>query len=89
MHWIRSFSHSRNTIPLRPKFVVWLVPSLTILEQTVKNLGDIDHRYRQRLNDLFNGRVQIYEKADVLQGAGFSADTVREQLSIVVMSFDL
>jgi type III restriction enzyme len=32
--------------------------------------------------------VQIYEKTDVLQGAGFNADTVREQLSVVVMSFD-
>ena len=74
--------------PLRSKFVVWLVPSRTILEQTVKNLSDIEHPYRQRLNVLFNGRVQIYEKADVLQGAGFSADTVREQLSIVVMTFD-
>lgn len=74
--------------PTRPKFVVWLVPSLTILEQTVKNLSNIDHPYRQRLNDLFNGRVQIYEKADVLQGAGFNSDTVKEQLSVVVMSFD-
>ena len=53
-----------------------------------KILSNIDHPYRQRLNDLFNGRVQIYEKADVLQGAGFNADTVKEQLSVVVMSFD-
>lgn len=84
----RIFSAFAEYNPTRPKFVVWLVPSLTILEQTVKNLANIDHPYRQRLNDLFNGRVQIYEKADVLQGAGFNADTVREQLSIVVMSFD-
>lgn len=84
----RIFSAFAEYNPTRPKFVVWLVPSLTILEQTVKNLSNIDHPYRQRLNDLFNGRVQIYEKADVLQGAGFNADTVREQLSIVVMSFD-
>lgn len=48
--------------PSKPKFVVWLVPSLTILEQTVKNLANIDHPYRQRLNDLFNGRVQVYQK---------------------------
>ncbi len=54
----------------------------------MKNLANIDHPYRQRLNDLFNGRVQVYEKTDVLQGAGFNADTVREQLSVVVMSFD-
>lgn len=84
----RIFSAFAEYNPTRPKFVVWLVPSLTILEQTVKNLSNIDHPYHQRLNDLFSGRVQIYEKADVLQGAGFNADTVKEQLSVVVMSFD-
>ena len=84
----RVFTAFAEYNPSRPKFVVWLVPSLTILEQTVKNLTNIDHPYRQRLNDLFQGRVQVYEKNDVLQGAGFNADTVREQLSVVVMSFD-
>lgn len=84
----RVFTAFAEYNPSRPKFVVWLVPSLTILEQTVKNLANVDHPYRQRLNDLFQGRVQIYEKTDVLQGAGFNADTVREQLSVVVMSFD-
>lgn len=74
--------------PERSKLVVWLVPSLTILDQTVKNLSNPDHPYRQRLNQLFKGRVAIYEKRDMLMGAGFSADTVKEQLSIVVMSFD-
>lgn len=84
----RVFTAFAEYNPSRPKFVVWLVPSLTILEQTFKNLANIDHPYRQRLNDLFQGRVQLYEKTDVLQGAGFNADTVREQLSVVVMSFD-
>lgn len=84
----RIFTAFAEYNPTRPKFVVWLVPSLTILEQTVKNLSNIHHPYRLRLNDLFNGRVQIYEKNDVLLGAGFNADTVREQLSVVVMSFD-
>ncbi len=74
--------------PERPQLVVWLVPSLTILEQTVRNLSDPEHPYRQRLNQLFRNRVAIYEKRDLLMGAGFSADTVKEQLSIVVMSFD-
>ncbi len=74
--------------PIAAKCVVWLVPSLTILEQTVKNLNNPEHPYRQKLNVQFNGRVQIYQKADVLQGAGFDADTVQGQLSIVVMSFD-
>lgn len=84
----RVFTAFSEYNPSRPKFVVWLVPSLTILEQTVKNLSNIHHPYRLRLNDLFNGRVQIYKKDDVLLGAGFNADTVREQLSVVVMSFD-
>lgn len=74
--------------PERAKLVIWLVPSLTILEQTVKNLSDPDHPYRRRLNQLFKGRVAIYEKRDILLGAGFTADAVREQISIVVMSFD-
>lgn len=74
--------------PVKPKVVVWLMPSLTILEQTVKNLTDSTHPYRQCLNNLFNGRVQIYQKAEVLQGASFNADAVRGQLSIIVMSFD-
>src|SRR5690606_14295899 len=30
------------------KAVVWLVPWNTILEQTVKNLRDVNHPYRQR-----------------------------------------
>lgn len=74
--------------PARPKLVVWLAPSLTILDQTVKALSDSEHPYRKRLNQLFKNRVAIYEKSDLLMGAGFSFDTVREQLSIVVMSFD-
>jgi type III restriction enzyme len=74
--------------PKRSKLVIWLVPSLTILEQTVKNLSDCEHPYRQRLNTLFANRVVVYEKRDLLMGAGFSADSVQEQLSIVVMSFD-
>mgnify|MGYP000873734457 CR=1 FL=1 len=84
----RIFSALDEYNPSKPKFVVWLVPSLTILEQTVKNLSNIEHPYRQRLNELFNGRVQVYEKSDVLLGADFNADTVRGQLSLVVMSFD-
>ena len=68
--------------------VVWLVPSLTILDQTVQALNSPDHPYRKRLDQLFRHRVAVYEKRDLLMGAGFSYDTAQEQLSIVVMSFD-
>ena len=70
-----------------PRAVVWLVPWSNLLEQTVKNLSDPNHPYRQKLNALFNHRVDVYEKDRMLQGASFNPGVVREQLSIFVMSF--
>lgn len=72
----------------RTKAVVWLVPSVTILEQTVKNLSEISHPYRQRINTHFGGKVEVYTKDALLQGAGFSPASVNEQLSILILSFD-
>ena len=72
----------------RPRAVVWLVPSVTILEQTLRQLQDPGHPYRQKINTHFAGRVEVYDKAALLQGSGFSASTVQEQLSLVVLSFD-
>lgn len=82
------FSALAKRAPRRPKMVVWLVPSLTILDQTVQALASPEHPYRKRLDQLFRHRVAVYEKRDLLMGAGFSYDTAQEQLSIVVMSFD-
>jgi type III restriction enzyme len=74
--------------PLKEKVVVWLVPSITILDQTIQNLSNTDHPYRQKLDLLFQNRVQIYTKEQVLQWASFSLDAIQEQLSIIVMSYD-
>lgn len=74
--------------PTKEKVVVWLVPSITILEQTFKNLNDPSHPYRQKIDTHFSGRVEIYQKEDLLQGASFNSTTVKEQLSILVLSFD-
>ena len=41
----------------RCKVVVWLVPSEPILNQTIKNLSDTNHPYRQKLEHDFAGRV--------------------------------
>ncbi len=71
----------------RPKAVVWLVPWSNLLEQTVRNLNNPDHPYRQKLNSLFNHRVAVYEKKELLQGSNFSPSVVSEQLNIFVMSF--
>lgn len=74
--------------PTKEKVVVWLVPSITILDQTVKNLSNPEHPYRQKIDTHFNGRVEVYEKESLLQGASFNSTTVKEQLSILVLSFD-
>lgn len=72
----------------KAKVVVWLVPSDAILTQTLKNLSNPEHSYRQKIETDFNGRVQVYSKQQVLDGQQFNPTTVNEQLSIVVMSFD-
>ncbi|MBS1736166.1 MAG: DEAD/DEAH box helicase family protein [Bacteroidetes bacterium] len=70
-----------------PKTVVWLVPWSNLLDQTVAALNNPDHPYRQKLDSLFNNRVEVYEKKDLLQGSNFNPSVVKEQLSIIVMSF--
>jgi type III restriction enzyme len=72
----------------KPKAVVWMVPSITILEQTIRNLSDVKHPYRQKLNAHFGSKVEVYKKEDLLQGAGFDPISIRDQLSIFVLSFD-
>lgn len=72
----------------KPKAVVWLVPSITILDQTIKNLKDTNHPYRKKINSHFGNKVEVFDKAELLQGSGFNATSVKEQLNIFVLSFD-
>lgn len=77
-----------DALPQRKtRAVVWLVPWGNLLEQTVKSLSSPGHPYARALNQLFNHRVTVYEKEELLQGAGFNPSVVQEQLSIMVMSF--
>lgn len=71
----------------KPKAVIWLVPWSNLLQQTVNALSNPEHPYRQKLNALFNHRVEIYQKDDLLQGANFNPTATKDQLSIFVMSF--
>ena len=71
-----------------PKAVVWLVPSDSILNQTLKNLSDVNHPYRQKLDVDFGGRVEVYSKSQLLNGQNFSPITIADQLSIFVLSYD-
>lgn len=77
-----------NKLPSdKPKVVVWLVPSDSILTQTIRTLSDVNHPYRQRLDMDFAGRVGVYTKEMLLNGQNFSPDTVREMLTICVLSY--
>ncbi|UGU14242.1 DEAD/DEAH box helicase family protein [Sinomicrobium kalidii] len=82
LHTINKYFNQGN-----PKAVVWLVPWSNLLQQTIKNLSDLSHPYREKLNSLFNGRVEVYEKEDLLQGTNFNPTSVTEQLNIFVFNF--
>ena len=71
----------------KPQVVVWLVPSDSILTQMIRTLSDVSHPYRQRLDQDFAGRVGVYTKEMLLNGQNFSPDTVREMLTVCIMSY--
>lgn len=78
-----------DALPMtKMKAVVWLVPSDAILSQTLKNLQDASHPYRQAIDVAFGGRVTVYSKQELLSGQNFNITAVTEQLSIMVLSYD-
>jgi type III restriction enzyme len=78
---------SKSFYATKPKAVIWLVPWSNLLQQTVNNLSNPSHPYREKLNSLFGNRVEVYEKEQLLQGAGFNPTSVLEQLNIFVFNF--
>lgn len=70
------------------RLVVWLVPSDTILKQTLKNLQDPTHPYRKKLNIDFNNRVEVLSKSQALNGQHLNPSTIRDNLTILVLSYD-
>lgn len=79
--------HGLHYEPNRPRLVVWLVPSDSILTQTFGTLSNPEHPYHQRLMQDNHGLVEVFNKDQLLAGQGFSLDSVREQLTVCVMSF--
>lgn len=55
-----------NTTYLKKRtgLVLWVVPTTQIYRQTIKNLKDRDHPYRQHLDIASGGRTVILEKTD-------------------------
>ncbi|MDR2693409.1 MAG: DEAD/DEAH box helicase family protein [Chitinispirillales bacterium] len=69
--------------------VVWLVPSDAILEQTLSNLNNAGHPYRQQLQKDFPAGVEVYSKEQLLSGQNFqNIVSVQEHLSVFVLSYD-
>ena len=77
-----------DALPNKAHVVVWLVPSDAILAQTMKSLRNPEHPYRQCLNACYGSRVAVYSKQQLLEGENFNMATVREQLSVLVLSYD-
>ena len=73
---------------LNTKAVVWLVPSTAILEQTIAHLRDPQDPYRQQINFDFGARVEVYDGTQALNGQALSPSSVRENLSIFVLTYD-
>lgn len=72
----------------RLKAVVWLVPSNSILDQTLANLQNTDHDYRRQIDFDFSSRVEVYNGEQALNGQALSPSSVEENLSIFVLSYD-
>ena len=63
-----------------PRVVAWFVPSDTILKQTYRNLSNTDHPYRQKIDSLFNSRVNVIDKeAALVQADSFIATVLPSQ----------
>ncbi|WP_293824471.1 DEAD/DEAH box helicase family protein [uncultured Parolsenella sp.] len=68
--------------------VVWLVPRKEILAQTLRQLRDPGNFLRMALDRDFAHRVEVLDKEDGLRGRGFTRDTVEDQLTLFVLSYD-
>ncbi len=69
------------------RLCLWLVPSLSILDQVLRALRNPEHPYRLTLNRLFEGRVSVLDKRELLAGQ-FSRDEVEDGLVLAVLTYD-
>jgi type III restriction enzyme len=69
-----------NYLKRRTGLVLWVVPTTQIYHQTIKNLRDRDHPYRQHLDIASGGRTVIREKGD-----HFTPQDVNESLVVLML----
>lgn len=61
--------------------VLWLVPSNTIRRQTVEALKNPRHPYRRQMDELFEGRVRVFDIGDF---TNVRPQDVRDNLTVIV-----
>lgn len=84
-----SLYHIFNELEINQnRVVVWLAPSDSIMQQTISALSNPSHPYRQKLNHDFANRVEILTKEMLLSGTEFAPDTIKDTLTICVLSYD-
>lgn len=64
----------------RTGLILWIVPTTQIYRQTIQQLKDRDHPYRQHLDLASGGRTLILEKSD-----GFSPVDIAENLVVLML----
>ena len=64
----------------RAGLVLWVVPTTQIYRQTIQNLRDKDHPYRQHLDMATGGHTLIREKSD-----RFTPEEVRDNLVVLML----
>ena len=87
LHAVSSIFKSLQKRQGDARLCLWLVPSLSILDQVLRALRNPNHPYRQSLNRLFEGRVSILDKRDLLSGH-LSRDEVEDGLVLAVLTYD-
>lgn len=63
-----------NYLASNTGFVLWIVPNEAIYTQTLRNLKDRQHPYRQALDRASAGRVLVLEKSDSLNAHDMEAN---------------
>lgn len=82
---LKSIFNSYNS--RQPKAVVWLVPWTNLLEQTKEAFINPIHPYHQQLNNIFENKVKVYDKEQLLQGANFNPSNIYDQTNIFIFNF--
>lgn len=73
----------RNYLERDFPVVLWMVPTNTIRVQTAEALKKPDHPYRAALDDAFDGRVSVFDAAEIAQ---IRPQDLTERVTVIVIT---